>query len=57
MIFAGAGLLVSLPFFTSGGMTLWFVAKGFYLVGLVIMIIRKEWIPIVTAVAKGKDSL
>ena len=43
MIFAGAGLLVSLPFFTSGNMALWFVAKGFYLVGLVIMIIRKEW--------------
>jgi len=43
MIFAGAGLLISLPFFTSGGMTLWFVAKGLYLAGLAIMIIRKGW--------------
>ena len=43
MVFAGAGLLVSLPFFLSGGMAIWFVAKGFYLAGLGIMIIRKEW--------------
>ena len=43
MIVAGVLLLASLPFFTSGGMTFWFIAKGFYLTGLVIMIIRRAW--------------
>ena len=43
MVFAGIGLLVSLPFLWMDSMTLWLTAKGVYIAGLVIMIVFREW--------------